>query len=391
VKKVYLIAGEPSGDLLGGRLMAALRRQRPDLAFAGVGGELMQEHGLRSLFPIAHISVMGFFEVLPRLRRILRLIRRTADDIRRTQPDVIVTIDSWGFVSRVLKRLKREGVATPKVHYVAPQVWAWKKGRAKKVPKLVDHLMTLLPFEPQLFEKHGLRCTFVGHPVMESAAGITSDSAAFRRQHGVAPEREILCVLPGSRHSEVSRLAPVFADALKLFTEKHPNVHLVLPTVEAMAHEVKAHFSRVHLPHTLVHGQRQRYGAFTASKLAVAASGTVSLELAACGTPHLIAYTFSRLTNAVANLLVHVRFANLINILAQREIIPEFTTSRCRADLIAAKMLELWEGNSLREQQAAAARSELNKLKPPGMMPSEAAARVVAEAGQLDGVGIVGE
>ncbi len=363
--------------------MAALRRLHPDVAFAGVGGELMQENGLQSLFPISEISVMGFFEVLPRLRRILRLIRHTADDIKHVQPDVIVTIDSWGFVSSVLKKLKRKGVTIPKVHYVAPQVWAWKKGRAKKVPKIVDHLMTLLPFEPQLFEKHGLRCTFVGHPVIESTAQLTNDSEAFRRQHNIAPERELLCVLAGSRHSEVSRLAPVFADALKIFSEKYPNIHLVIPTVEAISDEVKAHFDRVQTPHTLVHGQQARYSAFTASKLAVAASGTVSLELTACGTPHLIAYTFSKLTNLVANLLVKIRFANLINILAEKEIIPEFTTNDCRADLIAAKMLEMWESDSLRQQQRVAARHELEKLKPHDLMPSEAAAKVVAEEGQL--------
>ncbi len=382
-KRVYLIAGEPSGDLLGGRLMAALRRQRPDVEFAGVGGELMQENGLKSLFNIAEISVMGFFEVLPRLRRILGLINRTVADIKRLQPDVIVTIDSWGFVNSVLKQLKKEGIAIPKVHYVAPQVWAWKKGRAKKVPKIVDRLMTLLPFEPQLFEKHGLKCDFVGHPVIENTASVTDDSATFRTLYGIAPDREIMCVLPGSRHSEVSRLAPVFVNALKIISGKYPNIHLVIPTVEAMADEVKSHFAKLQIPHTIVHGQQSRYSAFTASKMAIAASGTVSLELTACGTPHLIAYTFSKLTNLLANLLVKIKLANLINILADKEIIPEFTTTSCRADLIAAKAMEMWESAPLREEQVLEAKVQLARLKPHGLMPSEAAAKVVMEAGNL--------
>ena len=378
-KKVYLIAGEPSGDLLGGRLMAALRQLYPNISFAGVGGELMQENGLKSLFNISEISVMGFFEVLPRLRRILRLIRQTVNDIKHTQPDVLVTIDSWGFVRSVLKKLKREGVAVPKIHYVAPQVWAWKKGRAKKIPKLVDHLMTLLPFEPPLFEKHGLSCCFVGHPVAENTANVADDSAAFRRRHSIQPDREILCVLPGSRHSEVSRLAPIFIQVLATITEKYPNVHLVIPSVEAMVGEVKMRFGKAQIPHTVVQGQQARYCAFKASKMAIAASGTVSLELTACGTPHIIAYTFSKLTNFLADLLVKIKLANLINILGGREIIPEFTTGDCRADLIAAKALELWENAALRQQQLTEAQQQLDKLKPQGgLLPSEAAARFVA-------------
>ncbi len=380
-KRVYLIAGEPSGDLLGGRLMAALRKQYPNVEFAGVGGELMQENGLKSLFNIAEISVMGLVEVLPRLRLILRRIRQTVDDIKRVQPDVIVTIDSWGFVDSVLKKLKKEGVTIPKVHYVAPQVWAWKKGRAKKVPKIVDRLMTLLPFEPQLFEKYGLKCNFVGHPVIESTANVTDDSVSFRKLHNISPDREILCVLPGSRHSEVSRIAPIFVDALRIITEKHTNIHLVIPTVEAMADEVKMYFDKLQIPHTIVYGQQSRYSAFTASKAAIAKSGTVSLELTACGTPHLIAYTFSKFTNFLANLLVKIKLANLINILAGREIIPEFTTNSCRADLIAAKALEIWESEAFRKEQVIEARHELAKLKPLGMMPSEAAAKVVMEVG----------
>ncbi|MDR2937851.1 MAG: lipid-A-disaccharide synthase [Prevotellaceae bacterium] len=376
-KRVYLIAGEPSGDLLGGRLMAALRRQCPEVEFFGVGGELMQENGLKSLFPISDISVMGFFEVLPRLRLILRRIRQTVADIKRTQPDVVVTIDSWGFVASVLKKLKKEGVTIPKIHYVAPQVWVWKKGRAKTMPQLVSHLMTLLPFEPQLFEKHGLPCTFVGHPVIENTANVANDSAAFRAQHSIPPNKEILCVLPGSRHSELRHIAPILVDALKIFVEKHPNIHLVIPTVEAVAGEVRALFEQLPTPHTIVHGQQARYSAFTAARMAMAASGTVSLELTACGTPHLVAYTFSRLSNFFAYMLVKIKWFNLINILSQRGIIPEFIGDDCRTAPIAAKALEMWESPLLLQQQVADAQQALAKLKPHNMLPSEAAAKVV--------------
>jgi lipid-A-disaccharide synthase len=187
-KLIYIIAGEPSGDLLASRLMQALSAKDPDVRFAGLGGETMTALGFESLFDISDISVMGFFEVLPKLRLIMRRLKQVMDDIRYTRPDVIVTVDSWGFAHQVLERLKKKGCRIPRVHYVAPQVWAWKPGRAKTVARLVNHLMTLLPFEPPYFEKHGLQCTFVGHPVIENTANLTADPLAFKSKYGI-PEK----------------------------------------------------------------------------------------------------------------------------------------------------------------------------------------------------------
>ncbi len=232
--KVYIIAGEPSGDLLASGLMRALRRLRPDVQFRGVGGESMIAAGaesadaegvsgscgggFRSLFDIAEISVMGIFEVLPRLPLILKRIRQTVNDIEQFQPDVLVTVDSWGFVSAVLSKIRRKlrlgTLQMPVVHYVAPQVWAWKEGRAKNVARLVDRLMTLMPDEGRFFAKYGLECDFVGHPVVERIAQADLDPAGFRAANGIPASAQVVSVLPGSRHSEIKRLLPILKDAV---------------------------------------------------------------------------------------------------------------------------------------------------------------------------------
>jgi lipid-A-disaccharide synthase len=361
--EVYIITGEASGDILASRLMAALGERLPGVEFAGIGGETMAARGFRSLFPMSELSVMGFWEVVPRLPLILRRVRQTVDDIVRRQPDVVVTVDSWGFVSAVLGRLRKRGSKIPVVHYVAPQVWAWKKGRAKKTAQIVDRLMTLWPYEPPLFEKFGLRSDFVGHPVIENV--------------GREPERQrpFLCVLPGSRHSEVKRLAPMFGRVAARLQEDFPGLEVVVPTVEGVRREVGGAFPDARV----IMGQRERYAAFRECRFAIAASGTVSLELAACGVPHLIAYRFSWLTDRMVKMLVRTPFANMINILAGREVIPEFVLENCREELIYEAAHTLMHDGAVSREQVRQASEQLAKLKPEGMTPSQKAAEVVAE------------
>jgi lipid-A-disaccharide synthase len=379
--KIYLIAGEPSGDILASRLIKAIRAKHPEVEFFGIGGETMQTEGFRSLFNIKDLSVMGIMEVIPRLPTILRRRKEVLKDIEKVQPDVIVTVDSWGFINSILKKLKKRGCKISKIHYVAPQVWAWKKSRAKKAAQIMDYLMTLFPYEPPYFEKYGLNCTFVGHPVIENIADLGFDSA--QPPHRLlsvveAPENaRILCVLPGSRHSEVSKLAPVFVESIKRIQKEIPNLFLLIPSVETMKDEINEYFRNIGIPYKLITGQKARYEAFCMSEFALAASGTVSLELTACGTPHLIAYTFNPLTNKIAELLVKTKYANLINILADRFIIPEFVLRNCRADLIAPEALSFLQNKEKCENQISQATEQLAKLKPKDKLPSEKAAEVV--------------
>ena len=378
-KLVYLIAGEPSGDILASRLMQALQRQSPDIRFAGIGGETMMAMGFKSLFDISEISVMGFWEVLPRLPLIFKRMKQLMADMEQRRPDVVVTVDSWGFVSSILKKLKKKGAKIPKIHYVAPQVWAWKRGRAPKAAKLMDRLMTLWPYEPPYFEKYGLRCDFTGHPVIENTMDVPEDSAAFRIWHGIPESSLLLCVLPGSRHSELKRLVPVFKEVVVRLSARYPDLFVVIPAVEALREEVRQAFADMPVPHCLLTGQRERYRAFCAGAFALAASGTVTLELTACGTPHVIAYRFSRATNRIVKRLAITRYANLINILANKPVIPEFVLDNCRSDLIYAKALELMQDSSMAQDQVVQARQYLAQLKPAGMMPSDKAASVVLE------------
>ncbi len=380
--KIYLVAGEPSGDLLGAGLMAALKEAVPGVEFRGVGGEGMAAQGLQSRFDISDISVMGVFEVLPRLRTILRHIRRTTADIEQWQPDVLVTIDSWGFVNSVLGKLKKHGSGIPVVHYVAPQVWAWKKGRAKHVAQVVDRLMMLLPYEGKYFDKYGLRCDFVGHPVMERMQGVSTDPADFRARHGIPADARVVCVLPGSRRSEVSRLTPVFKKALRQIAASHGELWVVVPTVTGVEKRVREGFAAVEgCQVRVVVGNGERYDAFAASSIALAASGTVSLELSALGVPHLIAYTFSPLTNILVRAVIRIPFANLINILSQSEIIPEFVLQRCKPELIARCAERLLDDPGEGAAQIVRAQEILGMLRPHGgVLPSQKAAQVVIEA-----------
>ena len=379
-KLVYIIAGEPSGDLLASRLMQALRDKHPDIRFAGMGGETMTALGFESLFDISEISVMGILEVLPKLRLIMRRMNQVMADIREKRPDVLVTVDSWGFVHQVLSRLKKEGNPVPKVHYVAPQVWAWNRGRAKTVAQLVDRLMTLLPYEPPYFEKYGLHCTFVGHPVIENTAGLMNDAAAFKEKYGIPQQCTLMSVLPGSRHSEIKRLIPVFKQVLRKLNKTFPDLYLVIPTVASISRDVESAFADLETPHCVIIGQYERYAAFQSSVFALAASGTVSLELTACGTPHVITYRFGFVLNKMLKHFAGTKYANLINNLADKFVIPECILENCRETLITPAILHLMQHPEKAQAQVDEARQYLLKLKPGNAMPSEKVAEVVLDS-----------
>ena len=215
MKKIYLIAGEPSGDLLGSRLMRAIKKQtNGEVEFYGVGGDTMKREGLNSLFDISDLAIMGLLEIIPSIPKVLRHIRNTVNDIIRVQPDVVVTIDSWSFSARVHKALRKKKTNIPQMHYVAPQVWAWKKKRAKTMYKYIDRLLTLFPYEPKYFTPYNLPTDFIGHPVIESEA-VHADAQAFYQKFSVPQDKKIMTVLPGSRKTEVSRLLPVFLESIK--------------------------------------------------------------------------------------------------------------------------------------------------------------------------------
>lgn len=348
--KIYLIAGEPSGDLLGSRLMRAMVAKNPEIEFFGIGGETMQREGLKSLFDISELAVMGLFEVLPSLPKILKRFSQTISDIETIKPDVVITIDSWSFSSRIHKLLRRKKLNIPQVHYVAPQVWAWKKKRAKTMHKYIDQLLTLFPYEPKYFTPYGLDTRFVGHPVIESSV-LWANGNDFRNRYNIDDNARIMAVLPGSRHTEVSRLLPVFLNVVKKLKDKYPEFCFVIPTVNTVEDRVKAMVEDSKLPIIVVNNENDRHDAFCASEVAIAASGTVALELAIVDVPHIIAYKLSAMSAWLARRFLKIQFVNLSNILLGREVIPELLQENCNEEKILYYVEELLKKQSLYERQ----------------------------------------
>jgi len=348
--KIYLIAGEPSGDLLGARLMRAMADKCPDAEFFGIGGETMQQEGLKSLVDISDLAVMGLVEVLPGLPRLIEIFRKTLADIEAVKPDVVVTIDSWSFSARIHKALRKKKLNIPQVHYVAPQVWAWKKKRARTMYKYIDHLLTLLPYEPKYFTPYKLPTTFVGHPVIESSV-VWGSQKAFRQRYNLDDQTKIMAVLPGSRKTEVCRLLPVFLDFIKVFKQKHPEFCFVIPTVRNVEEQVTQMVEESGLPVIIVNTESDRYDAFRAADVAIAASGTVALELAMVDVPHLIAYRVSPLTAWLARHILKIQFVNLSNILLGREIVPELLQEDCNVERILYYVEEFLKHDILYERQ----------------------------------------
>lgn len=375
---IFLVAGEPSGDQLGARLMAALKAETGGaVRFAGVGGPRMQAEGLKSLFPMDDLAVMGLVEVLPHLRRILRRIAETVAAARRLRPDALVTIDAPGFSLRVSKRLK--GAGFPLIHYVAPSVWAWKPWRARRIAGFLDHLLALLPFEPPYFEAHGLATTVVGHPAIEAAAE-PADGVAFRRRQGIAANAPLLAVLPGSRMAEVSRLAPVFAATLARLAPDLPGLCAVVPTVPNVAARVRAATATWPVETRVLEQPAEKYAAFAAADAALAASGTVAVELAVAHCPTVVAYKVSPVTAAIVRRMLKVRYASLANLVLDRPVQPELLQENCTPEMLAAAVHPLLNEGKARERQLADLDAVVAALSGAGEgPPSRQAARCVLQ------------
>ena len=377
---IYIVAGEASGDVLGARLVAALRARESGLDFAGIGGARMAEQGVESLFPMRELALMGLLEVLPNIRNLARRLNQTVADITARRPAAIVTIDSPGFTLRLAERVKPLGI--PIIHYVAPQIWAWRPGRVKKVRERVDRILCLLPFEPPIFEAAGIQATFVGHPVLESGAD-AGDAARFRAAHGIGPGERPLLVMPGSRRMEAKRLLPLFGAALGLLAARRPGLRPIVPVSPVVAELVRAGAANWPGRPILVEALADKHDAFAAvaegGGAGLIKSGTSSLEMAVAGIPHLVAYRVNPLTAAIVKRLIQVRFVSLVNLLAEREVAPEYLQDKATPEALAGALDRLLDGQAA-EDQRAAFRGVLDQLHPPGLAPSEAAAEAVLAA-----------
>ena len=377
--RVFLIAGEVSGDRLGGALMAGLRALQPEIVFDGIGGPDMAAQGLQSRFPMEELSIMGIAEVLPRYCHLKRRIAETAQAVADTRPDALITIDSPDFCLRVAKSAKRAGFDGPVIHYVAPSVWAWRPGRAAKMARVVDHVLALLPFEPPYMEAAGMSCDFVGHPVVAEPRATPAEADAFRAAHDIAPDAPLVLCLPGSRRGEVLRLAPRFDEALIRVRDRIPELRVVIPTVPGVSRMVHDMTHRWPTAPVVVENPDEKRAAFAASDLALAASGTVSLELAANAVPMVIAYDMAPLSRLLIGMLLRTDTVTLVNLVSEMRAVPEFLGRNCRADLIAESLLDLLEDPAHRAAQSEAMALTMQRLGEGGAPPGLRAAKSVLD------------
>lgn len=381
--KIYLLAGEASGDRLGAALMAGLKTLRPDVSFRGVAGPLMQAEGMESLFPMDELSVMGIAEVLPKYPELKRRLREAAKDCLDFAPDALITIDSPEFSLR-LARLVKNGGDIPTVHYVAPSVWAWRAGRAARMAQHIDHVMALLPFEPPYMEAAGMSCDFVGHPVVGEPVPTEPEVADFRAAEGLE-SAPIVLALPGSRRAEVERLTPIFGEALRAVLARVPEARVVVPAARPVAsaviEAVRGWPGRpvVLDPRGDPRAEARKRAAFRAADVALAASGTVSLELAAAGTPMVVAYDMNWLSWQIMSRMAKIDTVTLVNLVTGRKVVPEFLGPACRPEPIGTAVADLLTEAEARAAQIAAMDETMDRLGRGGETPGLRAARSVMD------------
>ncbi|MEM6810951.1 MAG: lipid-A-disaccharide synthase [Pseudomonadota bacterium] len=372
--KIYIIAGEASGDFLGANAMKALKAQHPNAEFFGIGGALMMEQGLKPLFPMEELSLMGVFEIAPKLFSILKRIRQTVDHIEEVKPDILLTIDAPDFSFRVQKAIRKRSKIKPKqLHYVAPTVWAWRPKRAQKISQFLDGLICLFDFEPPYFEKYGLKSIAAGHPMMEEYEQIIK----LPDEKKSASETKKLCVLFGSRHGEIKRVGPTLVEALKVVIQKHDSIELYIPTLPKLEEEVRALTEVFSTPVHISTDPNKKWDVFSNCDAAMAVSGTVALELSVANLPHVIAYKMSPLTWVFLKRILTTKYAHLGNIILDKPSIPEFIQENCDPGKIARETLTLLDDELARQSQRESF-EDIRQNLGEGFKPSQRAAEFIS-------------
>jgi len=387
---IFILAGESSGDRLGAAMMRRLREETNGaVRFSGVGGEAMMAEGLEPVFPMQDIAVMGLVEIVPHLRRIRERLKQATDAIVEKRPDALVTIDAQVFSGLLAKRVKRLVPEVALIHYVAPTVWAWKPWRARKLAGYLDRVLALFPFEPPYFEEEGLHCDFVGHPVVERVANLPPRAGAdLREDLGIAPNANVVLVAPGSRRSEISRLGKPFGDAVARLVEHDPDVEIILPVAGAVAEEVRAMAqvwpAKTHIldPRGLDFetAEQRKFAAFAAANFALAASGTVTLELAAFRVPMIVGYRMPKLNEFILRRVMTVDTGTLVNIITGTKIVPEYWQDDCSGTQLAKGLRSLIENGKARDDQVAGFDRAFEALGESDDAPSKRAAQSVISA-----------
>jgi lipid-A-disaccharide synthase len=376
-RRIFIVAGEHSGDNLGGKLMAALKAASDNpIVFSGVGGESMAAQGLQSIFPLADVAVMGPLAILARLPKLVRRVYQAVDAALQSDPDAVIIIDSPEFTHPIAKRIRKKQPHIPIIDYVSPSVWAWRPGRARKMRPYVDHLLAILPFEPAAHQRlGGPPCTYVGHPLIEKVDWIRGlDTQELSVRLGLVPGRPVLLVLPGSRPTEVRRLMQPFGETVRLIQERMGPVEVIIPVVASVRPLIEAGLKDWPLRPHFVEGESDKFKAFRLARAALAASGTVTLELALAGTPMVVGYKVDVIAGSI-RFLLRVPSVVLANLVLEENAFPEFLQERCTPELMAGALLPLLAPESPeRAAQLAALAKIPAKMLLNGTTPSERAA-----------------
>lgn len=369
--KVFIIAGEASGDKLGESLIRSLKESYPDMECRGIGGAGMMSAGMSdSLFSMEELSVMGIAEVLPRIPKFINLIAKAVQAISVFDPDVVITVDAPDFSFRVQKKIKSLGLRTKQFHYVAPTVWAWRAGRAAKVASFLDGMICLFPFEPIYFEREGLKSIAVGHPMVSSGL-MEGKAEKFKVAHHIPADKKILGLFCGSRTSEVRGLSPLIIEVAQKIKETHPDIICIVPTLPKWKEELEASFKAAGCDAIVTDNVTEKWDAFHTPDVAIAVSGTVALEIALAGVPHVLIYKMNGWTWEIIRRVVKTKFAHLGNILLGHSVYPEFIQDNATADNIAAAVEKLLSSDLERKVQTESSKKILHLLQP---NPNEKAA-----------------
>ncbi len=385
-RRIFIVAGEHSGDLLGGKLMAALNKKcESPIIFSGVGGEAMEAEGLRSIFPLSDVAVMGPLAILARLPKLVRRVYQTVGEGLKSEPDGVIIIDSPEFTHPIAKRIRRKKPLVPIIDYVSPSVWAWRPGRAKKMRPYVDHLMAILPFEPEAHERlGGPPCTYVGHPLIEKLDWIKNlDASELGNRLGLDPAKPVLLVLPGSRPTEVRRLMQPFGEAARLAEERLGSLEVIIPVVDSVRPLIEDSLKSWPVKPHLVSGDTDKFKAFRLARAALAASGTVTLELGLAGVPMVVAYRVDALALRL-RFLLKVPSIVLANLVVGENVFPEFIQEDCTPAKLAGALTPLFSDTPERQRQLEGLGKIADKMLLVGTTPSERAAKTaldVIEAG----------
>jgi lipid-A-disaccharide synthase len=352
-RKIFLIATEESGDRLGAGLMKVLRQRLGGaVRFEGVGGQSMMREGLISLFPIEDLSIMGFAAVVQRLPTILRRIRETVDAVLEAEPDLLVIIDSPDFTHRVARRVRARRPKIPIVDYVSPSVWAWRPGRARAMRAYIDHVLALLPFEPETHRRlGGPPCTYVGHPLIGQRAALRPGTEEQMRREASPP---VLLVLPGSRRSEIKHHLAIFGETLALLRGQGVAFEPVLPTTPHLHGAVQEGLKNWPLQPRIVVGETGKHAAFRIAHAALAKSGTVTLELAIAGVPMVAAYRGGAVEAFIAKRVVKLSSVILANLVIGENIVPEFLQENCTPGKLMPALRDVLADTPLRRRQVEA-------------------------------------